>query len=136
MQATLRPANRAGPLRIAGRTQAAKFAHVECWHLWFWGEMRLKFATAFPVNPWVSAGGGLAHFNPSSTNNAGGPSGATSTTKGAFQVGAGLDFKAPAFPIALRVEAREFYAGAPNTGLPKLDLHHNVFIGGGIVLRF
>ena len=104
--------------------------------IYFTPGFRLKFATAFPVNPWVSAGGGLAHFNPSSTNTAGGPSGATSTTKGAFQVGAGLDFKAPAFPIALRVEAREFYAGAPNIGLPKLDLHHNVFIGGGIVLRF
>ena len=44
--------------------------------IYFTPGFRLKFATAFPVNPWISAGGGLAHFNPSSTNTAGGPSGA------------------------------------------------------------
>lgn len=104
--------------------------------IYFTPGFRLKFATALPVNPWISAGGGMARFNPSSTNNAGGPSGATSTTKGAFDVGAGIDFKATGFPIALRVEAREFYAGVPNLALPSLDLHHNVFFGGGIVFRF
>jgi opacity protein-like surface antigen len=104
--------------------------------IYFTPGLRLRLGTSLPVSPWFSAGGGIAHFSPSSTTQAGSPSGASSTTKGAFQIGAGLDFKAPVLPIGVRLEVREFYAGVPNLGLPHLDLHHNIFAGGGLVFRF
>ena len=97
---------------------------------------RLRFGTKLPISPWLAAGAGIAHFNPSQTNQVGGASPANSSTKGVFDVGGGLDFKAPVLPIAFRLEVREFYAGVPNLGLPRLDLHHNIFAGGGIVFRF
>jgi hypothetical protein len=67
---------------------------------------------------------------------AGGASGAKSSTEGALQVGAGADFGVYRKSIALRAEVRDFYTGAPNLGVPGINLRHNVIVGGGIVFRF
>ena len=104
--------------------------------IYFTPGFKLRFGSKLPINPWIAAGAGIAHFNPSSTTQTGTPSGASSTTKGAFEAGGGLDFKATIFPIAFRLEVREFFTGVPNLGIPRLDLHHNIFAGGGIVFRF
>jgi opacity protein-like surface antigen len=96
--------------------------------------VRLRLGTS--VSPWVEAGVGFAHFSPSSTNLAGGTSGATSSTKAAFDVAGGLDIRPSKSPIGFRFEARELYTGVPDLAIPKLSLHNNVLLGGGIVLRF
>lgn len=96
--------------------------------------VRLRVGTS--VSPWIEGGLGFAHFNPSSTNLAGGPSGATSSTKPAFDVAGGLDVRPSKSPIGFRFEARELYTGVPDLAIPKLSLHNNVLLGGGIVLRF
>jgi hypothetical protein len=88
------------------------------------------------IYPWISLGGGFAHFSPSAISMAGGASGAKSSTEGALQVGAGADFGVYRKSIALRAEVRDFYTGAPNLGVPGINLRHNVIVGGGIVFRF
>lgn len=78
------------------------------------------------VKPFVSVGGGFAHFSASGS----------SSTEGAFQVGGGFDFTTPIPLIALRAEAREFYTGLPSAFRITPVNRNNVFVGGGIVLRF
>lgn len=104
--------------------------------LYFTPGFRLRFASAAPISPWVAIGGGLARFNPSTTTQVGGVNAATSTVKGVGEAGAGLDFKAPGVPLTFRVEAREYFSGVPNLNIPNLSLHHNIFAGVGIVVRF
>lgn len=104
--------------------------------LFFTPALRLKFVPGSPISPWISAGGGIAHFGPSSTTQAGTTVTTNSTTKGAFQGGAGLDFHIPPLPIALRLEARDFYTGPPNLNTVSVKVRHNILAGGGIVLRF
>lgn len=105
--------------------------------LFFTPSLRLKFVPKSPISPWISAGGGLAHFSPSSMTVAGAPATVSSTTKGAFQGGAGFDFHLPAFPIALRIEARDFYTGKPNlSSVSVFNVRHNIIVGGGVVFRF
>jgi len=70
-------------------------------------------------------GGGLAHFSNGSNTNG------TNTT-GALQLAGGVDVRTPIEFIGLRGEVREFYTGTPNFSTTQ----HNVFVGGGIVLKF
>lgn len=90
----------------------------------------LKLKLNVPVvAPFVSIGGGFAHFSPSS------PSGApptSSSTQGAFQAGGGLDLSTPIPHLALRGEVREFFTGKPDF----TPSRHNLLVGGGLVLRF
>ena len=89
----------------------------------------LKLKLSVPVlSPFVSVGGGFAHFSPGS-NGSSQPD--QSSTQGAFQVGGGVDLSVLPH-IALRGEVREFYTGKPDfTSNP-----HNIFVGGGVVLHF
>ena|SRR5215467_13584377 len=96
--------------------------------------LRVRLGTI--ISPYVEAGVGFARFGPSSTNLGGGPSGATSTTKSAFSVAGGVDLRLKKSPVGFRFEARELYTGVPNLAIPKLNLHNNVLLGGGIVLKF
>lgn len=98
--------------------------------------VRLKLRPIAPVNPWVAVGGGVVRFGPSKVSEAGGVSSASGTVKGAIDFGGGVDFKAPHIPVTLRVEAREYFSGAPNLNIPSLSLHNNVFAGAGLVVRF
>ena len=96
--------------------------------------IRVRLGRTF--GPWVEGGAGIVRFGPSSTNLAGGPTTATSTTKAAYSVAGGLDLRPAHSPFGFRFEAREFYTGVPNLAVPRLNLHNNVLLGGGIVLRF
>jgi len=81
------------------------------------------------ISPFVSVGGGFAHFSPS-TN--GGTLPDQSSTQGAFQAGGGVDLSTPIPHIALRGEVREFFTGKPDFS----PNQHNIFVGGGVVLHF
>jgi opacity protein-like surface antigen len=96
--------------------------------------LRLRLGTTF--SPFVEAGVGIVRHSPSSTTLGGFPSGATASTKAAFDVGGGIDFRPKKSPVGFRFQATEFYGGVPNLAIPKLDMHNNVLLGGGIVLRF
>jgi hypothetical protein len=91
--------------------------------------LKLKLLPGSGISPFVSVGGGLAHFNESSTTD----------NRGAFQVGGGLDFKTRLPLLGLRLEARDFITGRPGT--PSFiavtsDHLHSIFVGGGITLHF
>jgi len=98
--------------------------------------LRANVFASTAVSPWLSAGGGVGHFNPSSNLVFGGPSGAKSTTTGVMQIGIGLDVKLIKH-FTLRGEARDFWSGTPDllvdTGKSR---QHNYFVGGGIVWHF
>jgi opacity protein-like surface antigen len=96
--------------------------------------VRVRLGTV--LSPYVEAGVGFVRFGPSSTTLGGTPSGATSSTKAAFHVGGGLDLRPSKSPVGFRFEAKELYTGVPDLAIPRLSLHNNVFLGGGIVLRF
>jgi hypothetical protein len=88
------------------------------------------------ISPWISFGGGVGHFSPSSNLEFGGPSNAKGSTNGVFQAGIGLDVRLkPRW--TLRGEARDFWSGSPDllvdTGKSR---QHNYFVGGGVVWRF
>lgn len=98
--------------------------------------VRLKILPVSPISPWVSVGGGWAHY--SHGLNAEG----LTQNKGALQFGGGLDFKTGLPLLGFRAEVRDFLTGDPDFGLPASFLtssglhHHNILAGGGIVLRF
>lgn len=85
----------------------------------------LKVRFSFPVaSPFLSAGAGFAHF--ASHNSFAG----NGDTEGAFQVGGGVDLKTPIPLLGFRAELREFRTGT------YAATQHNIFAGGGIVLKF
>ena len=104
--------------------------------IFFTPALRLKILAGAPFSPWISAGGGLAHFGPGSTTQAGTTVTTTSTNKGAVEAGVGADFHPPLLPVAFRVEARDFYTGIPNLNTVNIKVRHNILVGGGVVLRF
>lgn len=118
--------------------------------VFFTPSMRLVFASAvrgesaqekprssyLAAYPFISIGGGFAHFCPNAFTSTGASSGATSTTKGAFQIGGGVDFLPFKRAIGFRIEARDFYSGSPDLGVPGVTYHNNVVAGGGVVVWF
>jgi hypothetical protein len=95
--------------------------------------LRVKLAPGFPVSPFVSVGGGWAHYHLPGAG----------TNGGALQFGGGVDLKTGIPLLGIRGEVRDFVTGQPNFksffGFPTQnndDLRHNVLVGGGIVLRF
>lgn len=92
--------------------------------LYFTPGLRLRLSLPL-ISPFVSAGGGFAHFSTSSNLNA-------SRTTGAFDFGGGVDVSTPIPLIGLRGEVRDFFTGV--TGFSTTQ--HNVFVGAGIVLKF
>lgn len=102
---------------------------AEFTQIFFTPSLKLKLALPL-VSPFVSAGGGLAHFGSIKLSN-GIPRGGS--TQGAFQVGGGVDVGTPIPHIGLRGEVREFFTGEPDFSTTS---RHNIFAGGGVVLRF
>jgi hypothetical protein len=98
--------------------------------------LRANVFAVTAISPWVSVGGGIGRFSPSSNLEFGGPSHASSSTTGVFQVGLGLDVRIKP-TISLRGGVRDFWSGSPNilvdTGKSR---QHNYFVGGGVVWRF
>jgi hypothetical protein len=97
--------------------------------------VRVNAFPHFAVSPWISGGGGFAHFSPSSHLEYGGASAGKSSTTGAIQLGAGLDVTLIG-PIKLRGELRDFYTGEPDFNLKPQKHMHNLFAGAGLVLNF
>lgn len=93
------------------------------------------FATT-AISPWVSLGGGVGRFSPSSNLEFGGPSNAKSSTTGVMQIGLGLDVRIkPRW--SLRGGVRDFWSGTPNTLVDTgKSRQHNYFVGGGVIWRF
>lgn len=97
--------------------------------------IKTKFFPAAPISPWISLGGGLAHFSfPDDRSN-----------KLAVQLGTGADIRTPLPHLGFRVELRDFLSGQPSFATPGIGLagnpesglsRHNLFAGGGLVFRF
>ncbi len=89
------------------------------------------------ISPYVVAGLGVGRLTANGTNlnNLPNTSDKSSTTW-IFNYGGGVDF--PIFPhIALRGEVRDLIAGTPKLNGQLFDKRqHNVFVGGGIVVRW
>jgi len=93
--------------------------------------LRLKLLPVSPISPWVSIGGGWAHYSLDTA--------ATTQNKAAIQYGGGLDFKTGLPLLGFRAEVRDFVTGDPDFGVFSISSglhHHNILVGGGIVLRF
>jgi len=97
---------------------------------------RLHLFPKASLSPWVSVGGGLAHFSMSSRLESGQPNPTGSTTTGALQLGAGLDVRL-LHSVYLRGDLRELRSGEPalnvNTGKSR---YYNLYAGGGLSFRF
>jgi hypothetical protein len=91
--------------------------------VYFTPGLRLQLGLPF-FSPFVSAGGGLAHYSGSGSLG--------SSTVGAFQVGGGFDLSAPIPFLHFRAEVREFHNGTPNFNVGQ----NNIFAGAGLVLKF
>lgn len=89
------------------------------------------------VSPWLSFGGGFAHFSENKDLLYSGTNPGGSTTSGAIQGGAGLDVRLWR-RFSIRGEVRDFWSGTPD--LPLADTgktrQHNYFVGGGLVWHF
>ncbi len=98
---------------------------------------RLNLFPETAVSPWVSLGGGFAHFTEGDNLVYGGPNPGTSSTSGVLQGGLGLDVRVW-HRFSIRGQVRDFWSGTPdfplaNTGKSR---QHNYFVGGGVVWHF
>jgi opacity protein-like surface antigen len=92
--------------------------------------VRLRIWPSFPISPYLVAGVGYSRFNRKLFD------GSTSADSGfAWDVGGGLDVKVLSF-ISLRGEVRDFNSG--NLGLESLATgrQNNLFVTGGVAVRF
>ena len=90
---------------------------------------RIKFLPSGRISPFLSLGGGLAHHDA-----------ARSRTTGALQFGGGVDFKTPLPHLGIRAEVRDFWAAGlqETSAFARVtpERQHNIFGGGGLVIRF
>jgi hypothetical protein len=99
---------------------------------------RLNLFPATAVSPWVSLGGGFAHFSENSQLiYQAGPNPGTSTNSGVLQGGIGLDVRVW-HRFSIRGQVRDFWSGTPS--LPLADTgksrQNNYFVGGGVIWHF
>lgn len=97
-------------------------------------------ANLFPttaVSPWVSFGGGFAHFSESGTLIYGGQNPGKSKTSFALEGGLGLDVKVWR-RLSIRGEVRDFWTGEPDFPLAPTGQtrQHHYVVGGGAFWRF
>jgi hypothetical protein len=98
---------------------------------------RLNLFPATAVSPWVSLGGGVAHFGQGNLLDFGGTNPGKSTTSGVLEGGVGLDVRLIG-SVYFRGEARDFWSGEPDFPLAPTGKtrQHNYFVGGGVFWRF
>jgi hypothetical protein len=103
--------------------------------------VRVNLFPATAVSPWVSIGGGFAHFSENKNLIYFGPNPGGSSTSGVLQAGFGLDvnpFQHRFSRFGFRLDVRDFWSGTPN--LPLADTgktrQHNFFVGGGVIWHF
>jgi hypothetical protein len=99
--------------------------------------VRVNLFPETAVTPWVSLGGGFAHFSEGNNLIYYGTNPGTSTTSGVLQGGLGLDVKVWR-RFSIRGQVRDFWSGTPdlplaNTGKSR---QNNYFVGGGVVWHF
>jgi hypothetical protein len=99
--------------------------------------VRVNFFSGDSVTPWVSFGGGYGRFRQSSELLFGGSNpGPTGTNTGVVQFGGGLDVWFW-HDWGMRVEARDFYSGAPDLNVDTgRSRQHNYYVGLGVARRF
>lgn len=102
--------------------------------IYFTPSVKLKVGPPLlPFKPFVSVGGGLAHFRTSKQNNAGD----TSTNQAVLQVGGGVDISTPLPFLGIRGEVRDFFSTSPSLNNLTSKSHlSSVYAGAAIVLRF
>jgi Outer membrane protein beta-barrel domain len=98
---------------------------------------RLSLFPETAVSPWVSLGGGFAHFTEGDNLVYGGPNPGSSSTSGVLQGGFGLDVRVW-HRFSIRGQVRDFWSGTPNFPLADTGKtrQHNYFVGGGVVWHF
>jgi hypothetical protein len=98
---------------------------------------RLNLFPDLGVSPWVSVGGGFAHYSESSNLLFGGKTaGNMGNTTGVFQIGVGVDVRL-IHRFSLRGEVRDFWAGVPTVStITDTSRQHNLFAGAGLVWHF
>jgi hypothetical protein len=98
---------------------------------------RLNFFSGQKLTPWVSVGGGYAHFREASKLNFfGNNPGPTGTNTGVVQFGTGFDVW-PWERWGVRMEARDFYSGVPDLNVSTgRSRQHNYYVGIGVIHRF
>jgi len=99
---------------------------------------RLNLFPETAVSPWVSLGGGFAHFSEDKNLDFGGATNpGKNTTSGTLEAGAGLDVKLWR-KMSLRGEVRDFWSGEPDFPLAPTGKtrQHNYLVGGGVIWRF
>ncbi|HEY6767487.1 MAG TPA: hypothetical protein VI386_22245, partial [Candidatus Sulfotelmatobacter sp.] len=100
--------------------------------------VRVNFFPETAVSPWVSLGGGFAHFSENSNLiYGGGHNPGKSTTSGVLQAGVGLDVRLWR-RFSLRGEIRDFWSGEPDFPLADTGRtrQRNLFVGAGLMWRF
>ena len=99
--------------------------------------LRLNFFSGQGLSPWLSVGGGYAHFRQSSKLNFFGDNpGPTGTNTGVVQFGTGFDVW-PWERWGIRMEARDFYSGVPDLNVSTgRSRQHNYYVGIGVLRRF
>jgi hypothetical protein len=103
----------------------------------FTPSIRFRVLSTAGISPFVSVGGGFAHFGESKLlTNFTTSVLSTGTNTTAFQVGGGVDLKTPIPHLGFRGEVREFLTGHPTSGVSFSSRQQNLFVGGGVVLRF
>jgi hypothetical protein len=97
--------------------------------VFFTPSARIKFLPSGAISPFLSLGGGWAHYDATD-----------SVTRGALQFGGGVDFNTPLPHLGIRAEVRDFWARGivENSNFLRVtpERQHNVFGGAGIVIRF
>ncbi len=98
---------------------------------------RVNFFSGQRLTPWLSVGGGWAHFREASKlNYFGNNPGPTSTNTGVVQFGIGFDVW-PWERWGVRMEARDFYSGVPDLNVSTgRSRQHNYYVGIGVIRRF
>ena len=102
---------------------------------------RLNLFPETRVSPWVSFGGGFAHFSEDRNLLYGGANPGGSSTSGVLQGGFGLDarpFHRRFSRFAFRGEVRDFWSGTPELPLAPTGKarQHNYFVSVGVVWHF
>jgi len=98
--------------------------------------LRLKFAPAARISPWVAIGGGYALYQQSAQFSNGQNTTNKFLNRGVFDFGGGVDYTLFRF-LGLRAEVRDLVSGNPNLNVAlSSSTQHNLISSGGIIVRF
>lgn len=98
--------------------------------------LRLKFAPAARISPWVAIGGGYALYQQSAQFSNGQNTANRFLNRGVFDFGGGVDYTLLRF-LGLRAEVRDLVSGNPNLNVAlSSSTQHNLISSGGIIVRF